>query len=122
MPRCASLPLPKLHDSLVRYQKYCGRRISLEYLMIDGVTDTDECLNALVSFCNGISVHVNMLRINKIDDSQFNPSSEKRIDRFLTVLKQKHIEATVRDSRGSDIDGACGQLINKRGKSRINQR
>lgn len=115
MPRCASMPLPELHDSLVRYQESCGRRVSLEYLMIEGVTDTDECLDALASFCNGISTHINMLRINKIDDSQFNPSSEKRINYFSTVLNRKHIEATVRDSRGSDIDGACGQLINKRG-------
>lgn len=121
MPRCTSMPLQQLHTSLQRYQESSGRRVSFEYLMIIGITDTEECLEALISFCNGISAHVNMLRINEIDDSPFKPSSEKRINRFLSALAQKHIEATVRDSRGSDIDGACGQLINKRGKQQASR-
>lgn len=114
MPRCASTPLPLLRKTLTSYLAKTNRRVSLEYLMIDGITDTDECLDALLDFCDDLLVHVNLLKINAVDGSPLKPSSPKRRQTFLTVLERHHVETTVRDSRGSDIDGACGQLKNKR--------
>lgn len=114
MPRCTNTPLAVLHDSLVQYQQTSGRRVSLEYLMMKGVTDTDESLHALIAFCQGISAHVNLLPINKVEGSPYHPTSQNRITQFIRALNREHIEATLRDSRGADIDGACGQLKNKR--------
>lgn len=117
MPKCAGTSLEALHDSLVEYHLASGRRASLEYLMIKDVTDTDEALDALVAFCDGLSVHVNLLPINKVDGSPYAPAAKKHIDQFVRMLGKNHVEANLRDSRGADIDGACGQLKNKRGRT-----
>lgn len=114
MPQCTKMPLSALHESLEQYQIASGRRVSLEYLLIHGVTDTEESLDALIGFCDGLAVHVNLLPVNKVAGSPYAPTSKKRCNAFMQKLSKRHIETTLRDSRGSDIDGACGQLKNKR--------
>lgn len=117
MPKCASVPLSKLHDALSYYQEHSGRRITFEYLMISGITDTDEALFALQEYCQGLLAHVNLLKINDIEGSPYKPSSTKTLNAFKQRLEDKGIGTTVRDSRGSDIDGACGQLKNSKMKA-----
>ena len=114
MPGCMGTSLESLHDALLAYQRASGRRITFEYLMIDGQTDTNASLEALVDFCQGIQSHVNLLKINHIDGSPFEPTPANRLNWFLHALENAGIETTIRDSRGSDIDGACGQLKNSR--------
>lgn len=114
MPGCTGTPLPQLKDALREYQRGSGRRITFEYLMIDGTTDTEASLDALVDYCHGLQAHVNLLKINHIDGSPFEPTPKKRLVRFQQSLEKAGIETTIRDSRGSDIDGACGQLKNSR--------
>lgn len=113
MPRCAAQPLDRLKRHLLDYVSATGRRVSLEYLLIAGINDTDEALSALQEFCDGLLCHVNLIPLNRIDDSPWQPSSERTQQRFVRALRAMGKEATVRDSRGSDIDGACGQLKNK---------
>lgn len=113
MPRCTSQPLDRLKQHLIDYVAQTGRRVSLEYLLIAGVNDTNEALDALLEFCDGLHCHVNLIPLNHIDGSPWRPSSTTIQQRFLTALHSLGKEATVRDSRGSDIDGACGQLKNK---------
>ena len=115
MPGCVGTSLPELRAALRDYQRDSGRRITLEYLMIEGQTDTDESLEALIDFCQGIQVHVNLLKINHIDGSPLEPTTAQRLEWFLHSLERAGIETTIRDSRGADIDGACGQL-----KTRVN--
>lgn len=117
MPYCASIPLPKLKDALSFYQQESGRRITFEYLMIEGITDTPEALEALQEYAKGLMVHVNLLKVNEVEGSPYKPSSPQRIADFMQGLEGKGIGATLRDSRGSDIDGACGQLKNARMKA-----
>lgn len=116
MPGCASIPLADLKEALLDYQGKAGRRITFEYLMIRGCTDTDENLSALAGFCRGLKSHVNLLKVNRVAGSPYAPSTEATIRRFEASLGQQGIEATVRDSRGADIDGACGQLKNARAR------
>jgi len=114
MPGCVSTSLGDLKAALVDYQKKSGRRITFEYLMVDGQTDDKASLEALIDYCHGIQAHVNLLKINHVDGSPLEPSSKKQLEWFLRGLEGAGIEATIRDSRGADIDGACGQLKNSR--------
>lgn len=113
MPRCSAQPLPQLKEALQFYQEKTGRRVSFEYLMIQGVNDTNEALGALIKFSRGILTHVNLIPLNDVEHSAFKPSSKDTINHWKKVLARVGIETTIRNSRGSDIDGACGQLKNK---------
>ncbi|WP_251198279.1 23S rRNA (adenine(2503)-C(2))-methyltransferase RlmN [Anaerotardibacter muris] len=113
MPRCSAQTLPQLKQALQFYQEKTGRRVSFEYLMINGVNDTDAALESLIEFSRGIMCHVNLIPLNDVDHSAFKPSSKDMITHWKNVLTRVGIETTIRNSRGSDIDGACGQLKNK---------
>ncbi len=112
MPRVASQPLPDLKRALATYNRETHRRVSLEYLLLDGINDDDEHLDALIDFCKGLLVHVNLLPMNPVEGAIFQPSSSHTAQRWIEELNQRGIETTMRVSRGSDINGACGQLKN----------
>lgn len=113
MPRCASMTLPQLKGSLLSYVQATGRRVSLEYLLIDGVNDTSADLDALLTFCKGLLCHINLIPINSVAGSKFRPSKTATQKHWVAAIKAAGKECTIRNSRGSDIDGACGQLKNK---------
>ena len=112
MPNVARFKLGNLKSALQEYIAKTNRRVTLEYIMIDGVNDADEDLKALQKFCANLLCHVNLIPINAIEGSVFQPSELETINRWLNAIQKKGTEATLRDSRGSDIDGACGQLKN----------
>ncbi len=113
MPRCKNISLAALKKALLSYTQQSGRRVSLEYLLISGVTDTDESLQALKAFCDGLLCHVNLLNVNEVEGSPYHPTSSETQAYWVRELKASGKEATIRNSRGADIDGACGQLKNK---------
>ena len=123
IPRLATQPLEKLYDVLLEYMAATGRRVSLEYILIHAINDTDEDLNALISFCSnkhhtkgsgmgrtGPGFHVNLIPLNDIDHLDWKPSTSLRVSAFKKGLQRAGIETSVRVSRGADIAGACGQL------------
>lgn len=114
MPSMVHQTLKDLKQDILAYQKESGRRVTYEYAMIDGLNDDDEHLGALIDFCRGTICHVNLIPINEIEGSVFEPSTEATVNRFLKELEKRGIEATLRNSRGADIAGACGQLKNLR--------
>lgn len=116
MPRCKNMPLPQLKETLRGYYANAKRRVSFEYLMIDGVNDTDEDLIALIRYCKGLHVHINLIPLNDIDDSPWKPSGKATVAHWIESLEKSGIGTTIRNSRGSDIAGACGQLKNKHRK------
>ena len=116
MPRVANQNLVNLKRELMNYVSEARRRVTLEYIMISDITDTEDHLRALESFCDGLLCHVNLIPINSIDESPYKPCSKKKLHHFVDELARKGTEATIRNSRGADIDGACGQLKNKMGK------
>ncbi len=120
MPRCASLPLLNLKDALLQYVSKTGRRVSLEYIMIKDVNDTEQDLMALKDFCNSLLCHINLIPINSVAHALYQPSSMKTLEYWVKELNKTHKEATIRNSRGSDINGACGQLKNKQTTSSLN--
>lgn len=113
MPGVRSAPLAELKKVLDEYVAETGRRPSFEYALMEGVNDKDEEIAALVDFCKGTLCHVNLIPLNPIDkekggEAMMKPSS--RIDEVSKELSRHGIENSIRDSRGKDIDGACGQL------------
>lgn len=112
MPKVSQYPLPALKAALLEYVAQTNRRVTLEYIMIKDVNDSEADLKALGTFCEDLLCHVNLIPINAIEESPYAPSSLNTIDRWLAGIQKRGVEATLRDSRGSDIAGACGQLKN----------
>lgn len=110
MPGVKKYTLPRLHEALQVYTEKTGRRPTYEFAMIEGINDTRPEMEALCSFCEGTLCHVNLIQLNEIPDSPFRPSPEKKVELLQRLLQQRGVEATVRNSRGADIDAACGQL------------
>ena len=87
-----------------------GRRLTIAYLMIDGVNDTDIHLNGLITMLRGSPVRVNLLQYHSVPGDRNIASSEKRMLYFKHNLVISGISASIRRSRGSDISAACGLL------------
>lgn len=113
MPHCYSYPLTDLAEALIEYNHRSGRRVTLEYMLIDGVNDSDSDMDALAAFCDGINCHVNLIPMNEVEHSSLRNSSKEKVNRWVKGLSSVGIVCSIRDSRGSDVAGACGQLANK---------
>ena len=103
-------PLSDLLDSLRSFDQAGGKRITFEYVMIDGVTDAPELADELASVVGEFTAFVNLIPFNPIPDTEWRPSSRARLNYFVQQLQARGISAFVRESRGSDIAAACGQL------------
>ena len=68
---------------------------------------------ALAKFCGAIPTKVNIIQYNPIDNGPYTQASQAAVDMYKRILEERRIIATVRHSRGQDIDAACGQLANK---------
>ncbi len=110
MPGVKQYSLDRLHDSIASYASQTGRRPTFEYAMIEGVNDNDNELKALIAFCRHTLCHVNLIKYNPVKGLPYNPSSDERVEAFQKGLEGAGVETTVRKSRGSDINAACGQL------------
>lgn len=113
MPGVRGVALPDLRSALIDYAEKTGRRPSLEYALIDGVNDTPEQLTALIGFCRGMLVHVNLIPVNPVSGSGFSRPAHDATRVFEAALTAAHVECSVRTERGADIDAACGQLRQK---------
>lgn len=113
MPGVKKYSLRDLKDSVLGYIEQTNRRVTFEYLMLRNFNDTEEDLKAVKIFCSGLLCHINLIKLNKIESNKFIPSTNETINKWITELNNSGIETTLRDSRGSDIDAACGQLILK---------
>ena len=96
-----------------RYFDKTGRRISFEYAMIDGLNDTPEMAKTLIRRLRGLPAHVNLIPLNRIEESPLQPSTRQAVAAFQKALDDAGITATVRRTLGSDIDASCGQLRKK---------
>jgi 23S rRNA (adenine2503-C2)-methyltransferase len=109
-------PIAALLDACRRYlSKTSGsrHRITWEYVMIDGVNDTDQHARELVRLIRSIPSKVNLIPFNPFPGTRFRRSSAERIDRFRDILMAAGIVTITRRTRGDDIDAACGQLAGR---------
>jgi len=103
-------PLPALLDALRTFDAAGGRRITFEYVMIDGVNDGLEQARQLVALVREFGAHVNLIPYNPIPGPGWRASPPDRLRAFAAILQEAGVPATVREPRGRDIAAACGQL------------
>lgn len=111
VPLNRKYPLAQLKAACVRYLAAAPRDfITLEYVMLDGVNDSDAQAEALLRWVGALPCKFNLIPFNPFPDSGLRRSSPDRIERFARRLADAGIVTTVRRTRGDDIDAACGQL------------
>ena len=103
-------PLREVVAAGRRFAARTGRRVSLEYVMIDGLNDTDEQASRLAALARGWRSHINLIPLNPTPGSRWSGTPRTRIDRFVATLRAGGVPTTVRDTRGREIEAACGQL------------
>ncbi|MEQ9400540.1 MAG: 23S rRNA (adenine(2503)-C(2))-methyltransferase RlmN [Longimicrobiales bacterium] len=103
-------PLPEVMQALRRFDQAGGRRITFEYTMIDGVNDQEDLAPAVADLALEVHAFVNLIPFNPIPYQPWKPSPMNRIRRFAAVLEDRGVSTAVRETRGRDIDAACGQL------------
>jgi len=113
-------PLAELMAACQRYLVHAPRDfITFEYVMLDGLNDSDADARALVHLVRDVPCKFNLIPFNPFPASGFHRSPTERVRRFAAILINAGIVATTRKTRGDDIDAACGQLAGKvRDKSR----
>ena len=103
-------PLPEVMDALRRFDEAGGKRITFEYTMIGGVNDAPELIDPLGDLAEQVGAFVNLIPFNPIPYQPWEPSDPARIRAFAARLERRGIAVAVRETRGRDIDAACGQL------------
>jgi 23S rRNA (adenine2503-C2)-methyltransferase len=108
-------PIAELMAACRRYTAGKDRKthIVYEYVMLDGVNDQPEHARALVRLLAGMPAKVNLIPFNPFPNTPFRRSKPETIAAFAKILRDKRLIATVRRTRGDDIDAACGQLVGK---------
>lgn len=102
--------LPELLDALEVFEAAGGRRITFEYVMIDGMNDSIEEARELAVIGRRFNAHVNLIPFNPIPGVDWHPTPQQRLTEFAAALDARGVAATVRGPRGRDIAAACGQL------------
>jgi 23S rRNA (adenine2503-C2)-methyltransferase len=110
-------PLAELEDAAARYFEKKRRRLSIEWTMMEGVNDTSDQAVKLAAIARRLRAHVNLIALNPTPLTKEKASSRTAIAAFARELGRHGVNVTVRDTRGRNIDAACGQLRLLAGKS-----
>lgn len=105
-------PIEQLLAACQRYLDNKNRKesVTFEYVMLDGVNDSEEQAQQLVNLLKGIRAKINLIPFNAFEQSGYQRSSQEAIDKFSQVLMRNNIVVITRRPRGEDIAAACGQL------------
>ena len=110
MPVNRKHPLAELTAACDYYQKRKGKMITLEYILIAGVNDSADQIKPLAQLAHRLHAKVNLIPYNKVEDLPWVRPTEAAQEKFLTLLEEQGVTATLRREKGHDIDAACGQL------------
>lgn len=113
MPINETNDLESLIDALQYFAEKTGNRISFEYILLDHFNDFVEDARQLIQICERIPARINLIEYNKVEGVNYHRASADRAKHFCDFLNNHGVIATIRRSRGKDIDAACGQLANK---------
>jgi 23S rRNA (adenine2503-C2)-methyltransferase len=103
-------PLHTLTAACADYLRAKGRRLSFEWALIDGVNDRRQDASELAGLAHPLGAHVNLIPLNPTPGYPVRGSDRRRVQEFQWMLADLSVNATVRRTRGRDIDAACGQL------------
>lgn len=113
VPINAKYPLEKLRVAIETYISRTSRRVTFEVVLLDSLNDGIDYAMNMAEFCKGLLCHVNLVRFNPFPGCGIHAASEVAEKEYRKLLKKAGIPVTVRQSRGSTILAACGQLAGK---------
>ena len=115
VPLNQKYPLAELMLACKRFLAHQSAKsvITFEYVMLDGINDSDEDARQLIRLLQGIASKINLIPFNPFAGAGYQCSPQHRIDRFRDILKKAGLTTVTRRTRGEDIDAACGQLVGK---------
>lgn len=114
MPINKVYPIEKIKEALKIYYNKTKRRITFEYIMLDGINDSTENALELVKLLKGLNCYVNLIPYNETENIMYKRSKKEKIATFYDIIKKNNINVTIRREFGSNISAACGQLRSKR--------
>lgn len=114
MPINESNTLDVLGEALAYYYSKTKNQVTFEYIVFKDFNDTIKDADELLAFSRYVPSKVNLIEYNSIDGGEFQNTSGNKLYKFQRYLEDNGLTATLRRSRGKDIDAACGQLANKR--------
>ena len=117
MPINKAYDLELLIEAVKEYIVKTNRRVTIEYVLLDGVNDSIKEANELSNLLHGLNVYVNLIPYNETNHIEFKRASKEQIMKFYDTLKKRGINVTIRKEFGSKIDAACGQLRSKEVKA-----
>lgn len=112
MPSAKKYKIKEIVKACDYYLDKTKRRISYEYVVIDGVNNLEEDIDQLESLFKGKNIHINLIPLNPIEEFKHSKTKSNVMEEFQKKLSKKGLNATIRRSMGSDIDASCGQLRN----------
>ena len=115
MPIANKYELSEVLEACDDYYKQTGRRVTFEYSLVAGVNDGPDDVKELTGILKHRNCHLNLIPVNPIKERDFRKPDSKKAMEFQNKLEKNGINVTIRRERGSDIDGACGQLRRRYG-------
>ncbi len=110
IPSAHNYDIENIIEDCRKFVRETGRRVSFEYLLLSGVNDKLEHADELSNLIKGFQCHVNLIQYNQIDEVDFKQTPSGHAHLFQLRLSKKGINVSLRKSRGSDRNAACGQL------------
>ena len=116
--RSKIMPINKAYDmteiiKVIKESDNIKKKITFEYIMLDGINDSDSDAIRLCELLEGINCYVNLIPYNETNAGTFKASSKERITAFYDILKKHKTKVTIRKEFGASINAACGQLRSK---------
>lgn len=113
MPINKAYRIEELVKAISDYIIVTNRRVTIEYILIDGLNDSIKCANELADLLHGLNVYINLIPYNEVKEKPFKRSKKEQMRKFYDTLKKRSMNVTLRLEQGADIDAACGQLRSK---------
>jgi 23S rRNA (adenine2503-C2)-methyltransferase len=103
-------PIEKLIAAVEIYIEKIGRQITFEWTLLEGVNDSPDDARRLIELARPLKAFVNLIPYNPVEGTPYRAPGLDRCEQFAEALRAQGIQATLRRTRGRDIDAACGQL------------
>lgn len=116
MPISLKYKMEDLMDAIKYYETTAKRRVTIEYILLDGINDSEEDAKELASLIKGTLAYVNLIPYNPVNEMKYKRTSGNKVHKFMDTLIKLGINARIRKEFGTDIDAACGQLRAKNEK------
>src|SRR5438552_3687089 len=110
MPINRRFNIEKLLSACDYYVAHKKQRLTFEYILIAGVNDADDQAHLLAQHARRLSAKVNLIPYNAVEGLEWSRPSRNRQEKFLSILREQRVAATLRREKGHDINAACGQL------------